>query len=364
MDYGTFFFTFIVSMTVSASCVGLLAWYNRSIAGMRWFAGATALLLVKLALQGLEGRVPWFLSVMAANEVYLVYFVMQLIGMRWFVVRTPFRHRWPFAAIGAVLVVHFFMCLGNMRYTSDVINIPEIGVCAVTAWMLFRQGRRPVSRAAAVILCAEVLVMSYRAWLTDLSYQRPWETINAHSDPRWLYSLAAMALLTSCMLMCYMWFLVTELGRVLAEQARTDSLTGALNRRAIEEAAMRETTRSIRHGHPLCMIVLDIDHFKRLNDSLGHAAGDCALKSLVCEVRAGLRECDLLARTGGEEFSILLPDTSASAAVVAAERVRRAVEEMEVPFDGKTIRITISAGAAQQRDANRFVGCQFGEGFI
>ena len=134
---------------------------------------------------------------------------------------------------------------------------------------------------------------------------------------------------------------------MLADQARTDSLTGALNRRAMEEIALRETSRSIRHGHPLCMIVIDVDHFKHLNDTRGHAAGDCALQALVRQVKTMLRGNDLLARTGGEEFTILLPDTSAATGIVAAERLRQAIEALEVPFENRPIRFTISAGVAQ-----------------
>ena len=106
-----------------------------------------------------------------------------------------------------------------------------------------------------MVLTGEAAVMAYRAWLTNIRYVRPWETVNAQTDPRWLYSLALAAFFATCMVMCYLWYLVTELSRVLAEQARTDPLTGALNRRAMEEAALRETARSIRHGRGLCMIV-------------------------------------------------------------------------------------------------------------
>jgi diguanylate cyclase (GGDEF)-like protein len=115
----------------------------------------------------------------------------------------------------------------------------------------------------------------------------------------------------------------------------------------MEEAALRETARSIRHGNDLCMIVLDVDHFKHLNDTRGHAAGDCALQALVCQVKTMLRTNDLIARTGGEEFTIMLPETPASAGIVAAERVRKAIEALEVPFDNEPIRFTVSAGVAQ-----------------
>jgi len=347
MDYGTFFFTNVVSVTVFAASVSLLALRNRSVVGMQWFAGSLVLVWIKLILQGLEGRAPAVLSGMLANELYLVSFCMQFLGLHWFVHRKPMIARWPIWVIGLALAAFTAMFLGKIQYAGNVINIPSIAVCGISAWLLFRYGRRSVSRVTAVILCAEAAVMSYRAGLTNLRYMRPWQMVSAHTDPRWLYSLALMALLTTCMVMCYLWYLVTELSRELAEQASTDSLTGALNRRAMEEAALRETARSIRYGRPLCMIVLDVDHFKELNDARGHAAGDRALQELVRKTKSMLRANDLLARTGGEEFTIMLPDTAAATGVVAAERVRQAVEALVIPFEDEPIRFTVSAGVAQ-----------------
>jgi len=95
------------------------------------------------------------------------------------------------------------------------------------------------------------------------------------------------------------------------------------------------------------MIVLDIDDFKHINDTRGHAAGDAVLRALVQQIKPMMRVNDVLARTGGEEFTILLPNTSASAGLVAAERVRQAVEALEVPYEEEPIRFTISAGVAQ-----------------
>jgi diguanylate cyclase (GGDEF)-like protein len=347
MDYGTFFFTNIVSMTVFTLSVSVLAWRNRIVVGMKWFAFALIVLLSKLILQGLEGRVSSIFGNMVPNELYLISSLLQLMGLQWFVRRTPFRSKWPFVAIVLALVAYTAMFFGKVPYGGNVINIPNVAVCAASAAILLKYGRQMVSRVAAFVLIGEASVMFYRALLTNMRYIRPWEVVNAETDPRWLYSLALAAFFATCMVMCYIWFLVTELSRVLAEQARTDPLTGALNRRAMEEAALRETARSIRHGRGLSMIVLDVDHFKHLNDTRGHAAGDLALQALVNQVKWMLRPNDLIARTGGEEFTVLLPETSASAGIVAAERVRQAIEALVIPFEGEPLKFTVSAGVAQ-----------------
>ena len=352
MDYGTFFFTNIASVTVFTVCISLLALYNRRVRGLRWFAGGLIVGLVKLILQGLEGKAPAVLTGMAANELYLVSILMQWVGLRWFVMRDPKRNLGLRVSIpfGLVIAAYTFTFLAKIPYTGNVINLPFVAVCGASAWTLIKHGRRPftgVSQVTAAILCAQMCVAAYRAILTNLSYARPWETVIAHNDPRWLYSLAAMAFLATFMVMCDLWFLVTELQSELAVQARTDPLTGVMNRRAMEEAALRATAHSIRSAHALSMIVVDIDNFKHLNDTRGHAAGDRALQALTCRARAVLRQEDLLARTGGEEFAILLPGITAPEALTIAERVRQAMEQLEVPFETGPIRFTVCAGAAQ-----------------
>ncbi len=350
MDYGTFFFTNIASVTVFTVCIGVLAWYDRRATGMLWFAGAQIVGLIKLVLQGLEGKDPAILTGMTANELYLVSIAMQWMGLYWFVVRKPFRYRRLWIPIGLVLAAYTFTFLAKIPYTGNVINLPYLALCGFSAWTVWRYRKGPfieVSRVTAAILCGQTGVAAYRAILTNVRYAQPWKTVIAHSDPRWLYSLAGAAFLAACMAMCEMWFLVTELQGELDRRARTDSLTGALNRRSMEEIAVRETARSLRYGNALSMIMVDIDNFKHLNDTRGHAAGDCALQALVRRLNCVLRQQDSLARMGGEEFAILLPDTSGEAALTIAERVRQTVAELEVPFENVPVGMTVCAGVAQ-----------------
>src|SRR3954449_6649621 len=113
----------------------------------------------------------------------------------------------------------------------------------------------------------------------------------------------------------------------LADAARTDALTGLLNRRGFQELMEVETERALRSSRPLAIIVGDLDHFKHLNDRFGHAAGDLALRRFGEIASSASRRIDAVARIGGEEFALLLPDTEQHAAYLLAERLRRAVKE-------------------------------------
>jgi diguanylate cyclase (GGDEF)-like protein len=126
----------------------------------------------------------------------------------------------------------------------------------------------------------------------------------------------------------------------------TDALTGTHNKRYLLEFLDRELARSQRHGRPLSLVLFDIDHFKRINDDLGHLAGDYALRELAACLKTGVRREELLARYGGEEFAAVLPETSCADAARYAERVRVAVEGHTFEYDGKRFPLTISLGIA------------------
>jgi diguanylate cyclase (GGDEF)-like protein len=129
----------------------------------------------------------------------------------------------------------------------------------------------------------------------------------------------------------------------LSKAARTDPLTGLMNRQGFDEAITRELTRGERNGAPTALIVLDIDRFKDINDRSGHAAGDEALMSVGATVSQVARGVDTLARIGGDEFAIILPDTHAGGALGFAERLREAVA---LP-SRSGLAVTLSLGIAQ-----------------
>ncbi len=136
------------------------------------------------------------------------------------------------------------------------------------------------------------------------------------------------------------------LERRLEVLAATDFLTGVYNLRTFYELARHEVSRQARNGGELALVVIDIDHFKGINDSLGHAAGDNALKQFVSVVHENLREQDIFARAGGDEFRLLLPDTSSAGAHLVAERIRSEVNKIIVRSHRGRCRLSVSIGIA------------------
>lgn len=135
----------------------------------------------------------------------------------------------------------------------------------------------------------------------------------------------------------------------LARAARRDPLTGAANRRAFDEELAREIARAGRTGAPLAVVALDVDRFKTFNDEHGHAAGDAALAAVAARAGETLRAGDLLARTGGEEFAVLLPGADLAAAFDAAERIRTGIAAAAVEVAGRVLAVTASFGCAELR---------------
>lgn len=132
----------------------------------------------------------------------------------------------------------------------------------------------------------------------------------------------------------------------LVAEARTDTLTGLPNRRSFNEDLERRFDQWRRHGMPLSLIMLDIDHFKRFNDSFGHSAGDAVLRLAAQVISSTLRQMDLPARFGGEEFAVILPGTKLREAMKVAERVRAMVAAQRFEHDGRPLEITVSVGVA------------------
>lgn len=138
----------------------------------------------------------------------------------------------------------------------------------------------------------------------------------------------------------------------LQKQATTDALTGLHNRRSILERLRESWELADRHGRPLSFLMLDIDHFKRFNDTHGHEAGDVVLKEVAACIERQMRGPDVCGRLGGEEFGVLCSETDLEGAAHLAERIRVAVESQEICHNGQLLHTTLSVGVAQRCEAN------------
>jgi diguanylate cyclase (GGDEF)-like protein len=165
-------------------------------------------------------------------------------------------------------------------------------------------------------------------------------------DPNFL-QISTLLMQTLAMLVAITGYILTRwefLYQDLTRLASIDTLTGILNRRTFIEHGAQELIRSKRYDHSLAFLMIDVDHFKAVNDTRGHHGGDCALKSLAFRGKDVLRKTDLFGRLGGEEFAVILPEASQELAIVAAERLRSEIENMEVQINQDTFQITVSIG--------------------
>ena len=130
----------------------------------------------------------------------------------------------------------------------------------------------------------------------------------------------------------------------LREMAFKDGLTGLYNHRYFQDLMDHELSRSRRYKKPFSLIMLDLDHFKKINDQYGHPVGDVVLKGVSKAIQNNIRDCDFAARYGGEEFAVVLPETELKGGAMVAERIRKAVENLEIVTNGLSIDVTISIG--------------------
>jgi len=145
---------------------------------------------------------------------------------------------------------------------------------------------------------------------------------------------------------------LTRLHRRVAEQAVTDPLTGLRNRRHMAESLDREVSRALRFGHPISLIILDVDDFKKINDREGHLQGDLVLEEVAGVVRDAIRTIDVAARYGGDELAVILVETDREGALILGERLADQMRAAQVPLrDGGSMGVTISLGVATIPDS-------------
>ena len=230
------------------------------------------------------------------------------------------------------------------------------GVHCATLWFLWRHGNHnfPV-RMVQVTVAAHLAVLLFRLQSLFQADAVPDLMIASAVETYYLgaYVLAVLLLSIGAVLMA-----TDRVRTELEHMATHDGLTGTLNRRAILDRCEEEHERSLRYGQPFALMMVDLDHFKAVNDTHGHAAGDRVLRALSHMLQQRLRKTDLVGRYGGEEFAVVLPGATAEAAQRILDDIRQSFRELDFVFGGATIRCTFSAGVADfpaHREVERLV---------
>lgn len=317
---------------------------------LRWWVLGAFSYALGFGLTGCRGWIWIGLSTVLANALIAFGLSCFAIAVRRFFGLREHRARLWLLVTGALLASAWFVFVipdDRGRYISTAIVFGIINLSCVRA--VYRPGQRPsISQHVTGFYFAlgSAMLLVRVVALSLLDVPQP-SIFDATLMSILLYAVGALlpvAGTIAFLLMC------TERGqRELERSARLDYLTGIYNRGAIEDMGARQISAAVRHGLPLALMVVDIDHFKRVNDDFGHAAGDKALAAVVRMIQGFLRAEDLVGRLGGEEFVVLMPDTDAVQARHAAERMRAAVEAAPLSFFGVERVLTVSIGVAEYR---------------
>jgi len=319
----------------------------------RLFAAALALRALTLGCPGCWSALPPLprLGLMEAGA--LLGTALTLLGLRRLLGSRSSPHTlwWPFGlallpiALGAAMGPPHWIVLGSALGT-----IALVGQAPQELWRhLGRRLPQPLVAAMALPFVAVVLLSGLR--LVQIRAEPGWDALlllmATPPLPRALAVLLLTVLITLTLMALLIWRLIARIQHL----TRHDPLTGASNRRAFEER-LAEAQALLRRGQGFALVMIDIDHFKRINDLHGHAAGDAALRHCVRLWQPLLREPDPLGRLGGEEFCALLPlpaPDDLGTALAVAERLRAALAATPLPWQGRTLALTASFGVALPR---------------
>lgn len=296
---------------------------------------------------------PW-LTIVVANALIALAFAAYGLALRRFF-QLPARAGLLSLAVALAVATSAWWGLVQPDLTQRLIAISLVlaWMLGYSAWTIYRRSdaRGPIRHVAGGAFLFSALIMAYRSVV--LVYDPGQVTTVFQLTHVQLLTYALGGILPVVATLGFLLLCTERSQRELERAARVDYLTGVYNRRAIEELGTRAIAAARRHGMSLAALVVDIDHFKRINDELGHAAGDHALVRAVERIRDELRTEDLLGRLGGEEFIVLMPSTDSASAVAAAERIRESFSAQPLVLGDQRRQVTLSIGVAVLAPADR-----------
>lgn len=335
--------------------------------GLRIWAGAMGFESIAWALISMRGTIPDAASILVPNLLLAAALAMKLASVHEYQGR-PWP-RWkcllPVALMLVLLVLLEYddfqgrLTYGGLIYAAQMLMIAQVLHTDVES----RRGRAWWLLYGVTAAMVPILVLRALAAFFGADY---FATVEGTMAPNTI-QLMIFVCMIALGILGSLGFVLMDKERSdleLRSMAMTDFLTKALNRRAFTERAEQQMALAHRTGLPLALLMIDVDHFKQVNDEYGHAAGDAVLVEIARVIGGCIRKQDTLGRYGGEEFGVLLPSTDQAGAMVVAEKLRSTVEAMRCRAKSKSISVTISIGvtfchatcANCSPDLNEFLG--------
>lgn len=334
----------LLGASMGVVLLGVRRNYPANIPGLLLWGLAPLLCGAAALTYSLEGVVPPALAALGGHALLLAGEVLFLMGSQRFLgVRTHGR-LWALLCVADLLLLAwFYLVQPDYRVRMLLLGGLRTAILATHLVVLLRWARGFAGTFMAAVVAAQLLTLVARTIAVVWVYSAHSQRFDA-SLVQSVYLLVSVFSLMLLSIGCQ--FMASERVRDEFKYLAThDDLTGAMARRTVIEASRQELSRWQRYGEPLSLLLLDVDHFKRINDGHGHQAGDQVLTELVQVLRCSVRQVDLLGRYGGEEFIVLLPATNLAAACQLAERMRHAVAEhgFEAAPQGVTVSIGVSS---------------------
>ncbi|ODS91722.1 MAG: hypothetical protein ABS45_10130 [Comamonas sp. SCN 65-56] len=335
----------IVASTLMAAAI--VAVQPRRREGMGLWASAMALHALVFTLFVLRGQISDWISIVLAN-VLLSAVLALLLGAV-----AQFHHRplprWQMALPVAAVALLLSLLLGNYHARVLVVSYVLSLQLVLIVWALWRP-TAPEHRRSAVLLSVPlvlqgVLLLGRGLWFT---WQGAGQRGLLADGPEQILTFLSAFIFVVLASLAFILLVKERADAINQRLARFDPLTGLANRRLLEKGLVRDTARAIRTHEAYAVLMIDIDHFKAVNDQHGHLAGDAVLRHVAHLLTQRLRAPDIAGRWGGEEFMVLLPVTPEAGALRVAQALRQSVEQTPCLYRGRSIAVTISIGACAE----------------
>ena len=325
--------------------------------GLGWLGASFASGAVGAFLLTLYGVVPRFFSVVFSDFLVLLGFVLlhkAILDLKRSDRRIPILGLGLMVAqlVGYLMLAYVIPSPRGRVALFGLLAAVQLGETMVVLGRTAKRGLRLPAWFSATVLAVLIAANAFRSFALLLI---PFFQNHAHATSLQTFTFLVFIATSMGIAFGFFWMTTAELSHELERMASTDPLTRIYNRRVFRQWCDKELERSRRSGVPFSLIMMDLDHFKKLNDRFGHFGGDAMLCAVVERMQDSVRGIDVLGRWGGEEFVALLPNASAEAAVMVAQRIRGNVESLNVcgpqgrRATDERMRMTVSLGVATYR---------------